>query len=88
MLRAISSKPEILVESLRRAGFSVVRVHPAVSEHPTRLATRGGTRGFSRALIIAAKKRSRCRQLSITKLESKMEGVVKGRYRTFIELRY
>ena len=67
---------EILIESLARSGFSIVKVYPIVSEHPSRLVTRGGTKGFNRALIIVAKKRSQCKLLNTSELEKEIEKTV------------
>ena len=67
---------ENVIESLRKSRFSVIKVYPMASEHPSRLVTKGGIRGFNRALIIIAKKRYQSELLDITELEKKVEEVI------------
>ncbi len=67
---------ESVIESLQRSGFSVVKVYPMASEHPSRLITKGGIRGFNRALIIVAKKRDQCKLLDISELDSEIEKII------------
>ena len=66
-----------VVKALRNSGFSVIKVYPIVSEHPSRLITRGGIKGFNRALIIIAKKYNKCEALSIDKLKDEIDKIVK-----------
>jgi adenine-specific DNA methylase len=46
-----------LINAIRKNGFIPTNIIPLASEHPTRSITRGGVAGFSRAMIIIARKK-------------------------------
>ena len=66
----------MVITSLLKANFSIVKVYPMASEHPSRLITRGGKAGFNRALIIVARKRAKVKLVDETRIEDEVSRLV------------
>ncbi len=68
---------ETVMDAIDKAGFSIVKIYPIASEHPSRLVTRGGRIGFTRALVIVARKKHTVPKIPREALAREVEKIVK-----------